>query len=312
MYPHNNEYVMGWAGQSDSPGYSLLALADRLQDPDAVAMAQRLMDHLAGSPFNDQGFMIRYDPDKDRWYRQDPISQGQAMENFARAIGVGRTMNNVDTSKWETFLKKACDVHASRILDGGWKPTSTNEGFLVSPLCKAYGLFGNETYKKAAIKAAEHYAARHLEMTEPYWGGTLDARCEDKEGTWAGFQAFLAVFEMTGDKKYLRWAEHAMDVTLSYTVIWDIDMPPGRLRDHALKTRGWTVVSAQNQHLHVYGVVYTPEIYRMGQHLRRDDLKKLDVVMYRSCGQMLDPLGSQGEQLNHTTFVLGMDILDVQ
>ncbi len=312
MYPHNNEYVMGWAGQSGSPGYSLLVLADRIKDPDAVTMAQLLMDHLSGSPFNEQGFMIRYDPDKNRWYGQDPVSQGQAMENFARAIGAGRKMENVNTSKWETFLKKASDVHASRILEKQWKPASTNEGFLVSPLCKAYALFGNETNKKAAIKAAEHYAARHLDMTEPYWGGTLDARCEDKEGAWAGFQAFLAVYEMTGDKKYLGWAEHAMDVTLSYTVIWDIDMPPGRLSDHALQTRGWTVVSAQNQHLDVFGVLYTPEIYRMGRHLIRNDLKELAIVMYRSCGQMLDPLGSQGEQLNHTNFVQGMNIQDVQ
>ena len=68
-----------------------------------------------------------------------------------------------------------------------------------------------------------------------------------------------------------------MDVTLTYTVVWDIDMPPGRLRDHNLKTRGWTMVSAQNQHLDVYGVLYTPEIYRMGEYLERDDLKQLAV-----------------------------------
>jgi hypothetical protein len=84
-------------------------------------------------------------------------------------------------------------------------------------------------------------------------------------------------------------------------------MPPGRLRDHNLKTRGWTVVSAQNQHLDVFGVLYTPEIYRMGEYLKRDDLKRLAIVMYRTCGQMLDPDGSQGEQLNHTNFVQGMN-----
>ena len=33
MYPHNNEYVMGWAGQSEAPGYALLVLADELQAP---------------------------------------------------------------------------------------------------------------------------------------------------------------------------------------------------------------------------------------------------------------------------------------
>jgi hypothetical protein len=61
-------------------------------------------------------------------------------------------------------------------------------------------------------------------------------------------------------------------------------------------------VSAQNQHLDVFGVLYTPEIYRMGVYLHRDDLKKLAAVMYRSCGQMIDPEGGQGEQFNHTNF----------
>ncbi len=116
---------------------------------------------------------------------------------------------------------------------------------------------------------------------------------------------------MTKDRKYLQWAEHAMNVTISYTVVWDIDMPPSRMRDHNFKSRGWTVVSAQNQHLDVYGVFYTPEIYRMGQYLDREDLKKLAIVMYRSCGQLIDPLGSQGEQIQHTIFSQYADLDDV-
>ena len=311
MYPHNNQYVMGWAGQSGAPGYALLVLAKRLGDRQAITMASRAMDHLATSPCNEHGFSVRYDPDQNLWSGQDPVSQGQAMENFARAILAGRKLANVDTSRWEAFLRKASDVHAARILDTSWRPKSTNEGFLVSPLCRAFKLFGKEDYKRAALKAAEHYASRHLDMTEPYWGGTLDASCEDKEGAWAGFQAFLAVYEMTGDKRYLHWAQHAMNVTLSYTVVWDIDMPPGRMRDHNFKSRGWTVVSAQNQHLDVFGVLYTPEIYRMGQYLDRDDLKKLAIVMYRSCGQLIDPQGSQGEQIQQTNFAQHGNLDDV-
>jgi len=302
MYPHNNEYVMGWCGQAAAPGYAILALSERLKDPQAITMAQRSLDHLATSPFNEHGFMQRYEPDANKWSAQDPVSQGQAMENFARAIRIGRTMNAVDTSSWEVFLKQACDIQAGRILKDDWRPRSTSEGFYVSPLCKAFKLFGDPKYKQAAIKAAEHYASRHLDMSEPYWGGTLDARCEDKEGAGAGLQAFLAVYEITGDRKHLRWAEHALDVVLSYTVIWDIDMPPSRMRDHDFKTRGWTIVSAQNQHLDVYGVLFVPGIYRMGEHLKRDDLKKLALVMYRSCGQLIDSKGSQGEQILHTNF----------
>jgi hypothetical protein len=307
MYPDRNEYVMGWAGQSGAPGYAFLVLAERLNAPNAVGMAQQILDHLSTAPVGPHGFPVRYNPDQNKWYAPDPVSQGQAMETFARAILAGRKIESVDTTKWEAFLRKACDVHAARILDDAWRPKSTNDGFLVSPLCKAFGLFGTQAYRRAALKAAEHYAERHVDMTEPYWGGTLDASCEDKEGAWGGFQAFLAVYEMTDDPKYLEWAEHAMNVTLTYSVVWDIDMPAGRLHDHGLKTRGWTTVSAQNQHLDVYGVLYTPEVYRMGEYLQRDDLKKLAIVMYRTCGQMLDPDGSQGEQLNHTNFVQGMN-----
>ncbi len=309
MYPHNDHYVMGWAGQSDAPGYALLVLED---SPQAIDRAQRSLDFLTQAPFNKGGFAVRYDPGKNRWSGPDPISQGQAMESFARAIGVGRKMAQVDTSKWEAFLRRACDHHAARILADDWRPKSTNEGFLVSPLARAAKLFGKERYRRAAIHAAEHYAERHLDMTEPYWGGTLDARCEDKEGAWAGFQAFLAVYELTREQRWLDRAAHAMDVTLSYTVLWDIDMPPGRLRDHAFRSRGWTVVSAQNQHLDVYGVMYTPEVWRMGEYLGRDDLKKLALVMYRSCGQLIDPLGSQGEQIQQTNFAQQGDMSDVR
>ena len=56
---------------------------------------------------------------------------------------------------------------------------------------------------------------------------------------------------------------------------------------------------------------YTPEIYRMGQYLDREDLKKLAIVMYRSCGQMIDPLGSQGEQIQQTNFAQQGNLNDV-
>ena len=131
---------------------------------------------------------------------------------------------------------------AERILRDDWRPVSTGEAFLVSPLCRAAAVFGDERCRAAALKAVRHYASRHLGPDEPYWGGTLDAQCEDKEGAWAGFQAFLAAYEMTRDPQYLAWAEHALDVVLTYVVAWDINLPPGRLRDHALKTRGWTFV----------------------------------------------------------------------
>lgn len=314
MYPDNiqgTHYVMGWCGQGEAMGNALLRLAPRLQDTKASNMAVRAMNLLATAPFNERGFLQRYTAETGRWSEQDPVSQGQAMENFARAILVARRLGGIDTKAWEDFLKRACTMQAARILRDDWRPVSTAEAFYVSPLCKAHTLFGHDDFKRAALKAADHYARRHLDMKEPYWGGTLDARCEDKEGALAGFQAFLAVHELTREPRHLEWAAHALDVALTYTVLWDMDLPPGRLRDHGLKTRGWTIVSAQNQHLDVYAVLFTPEVWRMGELLRRDDLKRLAAVMFRSCGQIMDPYGSQGEQIQHTNFGQAGDLSDV-
>lgn len=304
-------YVMGWAGQSDAAGYAMLGLAKKIGDPQMIERGQRTLDWLAQSPFNENGFMVTYNADTGEWKEQDPVSQGQAMEVFARTIIAGREMSGVNPERWEQFLKKACVLQAKRILQPDWQPRNTAEAFFVSPLCKASQLFSAAEFKRAAVKAGEYYAARHLSMAEPYWGGTLDANCEDKEGAWAAFQAFLALYELTNEQKYLDWAAHAMDVTLSYTVLWDIDLPAGRLRDHGLKTRGWSVVSAQNQHLDAYGVLYTPELWRMGEYLKRDDLKRLASVMYRSCGQLMDHEGSTGEQIQHTTFAQHGDMSNV-
>jgi hypothetical protein len=314
MYPETVKgihYVMGWCGQAEALGSALIRLAPRLHDPDAVNRAVRSMNHLATAPFNDHGFLLKYTAETAQWSEQDPVSQGQAMEGFARAILAAREQGGIDNTTWEAFLRKACALHAGRILREDWRPVSTAEAFYVSPLCKGFQLFGNTEFREAAIKAAEHYARRHLNMQEPYWGGTLDARCEDKEGALAGFQAFLAVFELTRATRYLDWAAHALDVALTYTVLRDIDLPAGRLRDHDLKTRGWTIVSAQNQHLDVYAVLFTPEIWRMGTYLGRDDLKRLAAVMFRSCGQLIDPQGSQGEQIQHTNFGQSGELTDV-
>jgi hypothetical protein len=302
-------FVIGWCGQAAAPGYAFQVLGEKLNSPNAHQRAIKSLNTITGAQFYEDGFHTWYDYEKDKWSRVEVLSQGQGMNNVANAIRVAKEQG-VDTSKWETFLRKASDVHANRILDDGWSPKSTNEGFFIAPLCKAYRLFAEPRYLKAARKAADVYGRRQANMREPYWGGTLDASCEDKEGAYAALQGFLAVYTETKDEQYLQWAEHALDVVLTYVCVWDMDLPAGRLRSHGFNTRGWTAVSVQNMHIDAYGVLMTPEIYRMGQLLERNELKQLAQVMFRSCGQIIDPYGSQGEQPQHTNYAQGGNLQD--
>jgi hypothetical protein len=303
-YPDRNFFVLGWCGQAAACGYAFAALADELNDPNTMRMVQKSLDFIATTEFHDQGFCTWYSCDQKRWlHRDNPelLSQGQAMLNMANAVRLGKS-KGLDVARWGAFLRRACDFHTTRILSESWRPASTNEAFFIAPLCQAWRLFRVQEYREAALKAGRVYASRHLSMREPYWGGTLDASCEDKEGAFAALQGFLALYELTGEPEYLKWAAHAGDVVLTYVVVWDIDLPAGRLRDHNFKTRGWTAVSVQNQHIDVFGVLIAPDIYRLGQHLGREDLKKTALLMYRSCGQLIDPYGSQGEQPHHTNY----------
>jgi hypothetical protein len=293
--------VMGWTGQAEAPGYALQLLAPGLKDPRALELAQKSLDFLSGTTFYEGGFHNWFDLRKKEWGRIEELNQGQAMLAFARAIRVGRQSRR-DTSKWERFLRQAADLHSARILAESWNPVSTSEASFVAPLLKSAELFGAGSHRQAAVKAAAYYANRHLSMREPYWGGTLDARSEDKEGAALAFQAFLELYETSHDPKHLQWARHACDAMLTYTYVWDVPFPAGRLADHRVRTRGWTAVSPQNEHLDVWGAFSAPEVYRLGQIDGREDLKKLAIVMYRSAGQLIDPYGSQGEQLQQTNY----------
>ena len=305
------DLVMGWCGQADSPGYSLQVLANRLGDGQIPDMVQRSLDYLSTFEVDAQKGVFPVGFNGKNFHGGDPVSCGQAMYNFAKAIETARKNRKYDTDKWEDFLRRAADAVSNRILSAEWNPRSTAEGFYIAPLAIASKLFKNKTYREAADKAANLFAERHLKMNGCYWGGTLDATCEDKEGSWAAFQGFLEMYERFKDEKYLVWAKHAMDVCLSYVVVWDIPLPAGRMADYNFKTTGWTVVSAQNQHIDVYGVLFAPEVYKMGRYLEDERLCRLAKVMYRTCYQLTDAYGSQGEQLQQTNFAQHGDMSNV-
>lgn len=196
MFPYfrTKEIVLGWAGQSEAPIYALQVLQEQLGDNTISEMVQKSADHICTSPFSKKGFMVRYNTKTKKWSKSDPVSEGQAMNSIALAIEYGKQNSTVNTAKWEEFLKKACAIHLKRIEDKSWNPRNTAEAFYISPLLIASELFQNENYKNLALKLADYYAARHLDMEEPYWGGTLDATCEDKEGAWGAFQGFMTAY----------------------------------------------------------------------------------------------------------------------
>jgi len=295
-----NLYHMGGAGQADALGYAFQVLAKRLGRPDLRKTAYDALEVLATAKFTDQGFFVELNGETKVWSKQSSLSQGQAMSTFARAIRVGRAQGAA-TNRWMEFLANAVRVHADRILAPDWNPQSTAEAFFIQPLCLVQQLLGMSDQRskalKAAIKAGTYYAKRHVGPKEPFY----TTQWEDKEGAWAGLEPFLALYEVTKDSTWLSAASHAADMLLTYTYLWNVILPPSLLRDHDFQTRGWTSDSVLNNYLDTRGVLYAPLLWRLGS-LGRPSLLRLAELMYRSCGQVIDAYGSQGEQFQQTRF----------
>ena len=317
------QIVMGWCGCAATCGYALPVLNLSSEDWEK---AQRSLDFLSdafiGTVRPEDGlFCVWFDIKDGRKFGGDPVSCGQGLRSIVKAIrfaekhGRGR----LDASKWRTFAEKSLDAVAAGILKEDWRePKSTNAGFLVAPLVIGSEVFGKPVWIAAAKKLAEVFERRYFGYDAFYWGGTLDASCEDKEGAYAAFQGYAELLrqaikakDAAGEQRYSRLARHAMNAMLTYTMVWDATYPPGRLSDHAFKSTGWTVVSAQNQHLDAFGVLTTPDIWWMGEYQGDERLKRLAAVMYRSCFQLTDSSGSLGEQIQQTNFAQRGDMRDV-
>ena len=315
--------TIGWCGCAATCGYALPVLD---LDPSDWGKAQRSLDFLCDAFMDtvrgDGLFRVTFDMKTGKTTGGDPVSCGQGLYSVLKAIrfaersGKGR----LDVSKWRRFAARVVDAMAADILRRDWRePASTGAGFLVAPLVVASEMFGRPDCLAAAQKLAGTFERKYFGYDAVYWGGTLDASCEDKEGAYAAFQGYLELLrnaiasrDAAAELRYGRLARHAMNMMLTYTMVWDATYPPGRLSDHAFKSTGWTVVSAQNQHLDAFGVLTTPEIWRMGEYLGDERLKRLAAVMYRTCFQLTDASGSLGEQIQQTNFAQQGDMGDVR
>lgn len=294
--------VFGWCGRSETMGLAAPLIGKKCGDAQAWERAEKYLDFLVSSPVDERGFCVEYYIEEDKFQEYNFVSQGQTMETFAMTLQAWQAVGKEVKQEYLDFLDRVCSSFHRRVMRDDWHPVSTNEGFLAAPLAMAAQLLGKEDFRQSALKIADHYLERHLSMKEPYWGGTLDASCEDKEGAVAAMTAFFAAWEASGKKRFLDGAYHAAAVYLSYLQLWDIPMPPGILADNNFKSSGWTAVSVQNMHLDVYGVWVAPLLWKIGKALNKPEWQALALPMVVNCGQMTDIYGSQGEQFEQTNF----------
>ena len=145
--------------------------------------------------------------------------------------------------EWLAWAKSYADWLLTQQHDDGsfpraWKPgtaTVFNDSpsatyapvVMFVPLAR---ITGERKYLDAALKAGE-FLWRKYGVAGNYQGGAVDASSAqlltDKEGGMASLDAFMALYETTGQPKWLSRALSAADYTESWIWIWNVPLPGG-------------------------------------------------------------------------------------
>lgn len=97
--------------------------------------------------------------------------------------------------------------------------------FVVPFLVSLFNATGDARYRAAALAAGD-FAAALTTNNFVYVGGAVDNNnVPDKESGWLALQAFVALFELTGDPSWLAPADQAAAYTESFVYIWDVPLP---------------------------------------------------------------------------------------
>ena len=102
-------------------------------------------------------------------------------------------------------------------------------------LIEAYAATGAPSYLSSAIRGGEYlWTSGHQEFV--FVGGTVDnPDVVDKEAGTISLEAYLALFEATGDERWLDRARIAARFSETWIFLWNIPMAPGR----RAAGRGW-------------------------------------------------------------------------
>jgi len=182
------------------------------------------------------------------------------------------------------FPRKYRDDHSDVDASGGSTPSAT------STLVMGYKYFGDKRYLAAAKRTVD-YLEKNIISKSDYFSSTLDANCEDKEAAISAVTAtyYLAMVTKKQERQhYIDLCRQASYFALSWYYLWDVPFAQGQmLGDLGFKSRGWSNVSVENNHIDVF-VFELPHIVRwLADVTGEQRFAKIHDVIFSSLNQLL-------------------------
>jgi len=244
----------GFIGQATQAAALILSRQDKVPQL-AAQNAMQLIEFFIGSCLSPQGIPRTWfditGPGTVRW---------RTYESYLRVIADGLTgilqadsatrKSGVTHVGWRLFVLNVLDKLLTYQMPNGGFPrawnhdgsvfnaSTTNTSHIIPLLVDLYTLTKQPRYHDAALLAGQHLITQQV-ATYNFVGGTPDnPDVVDKEAGVKALSALLALYDLTGDKAYLRHAVTAGHYVCSWTYFHDISIPDGSHDQAFPKGRG--------------------------------------------------------------------------
>ncbi|WP_020620550.1 hypothetical protein [Paenibacillus daejeonensis] len=238
QFPHMDvssvSFQFGFVGQQPGIGYQLLRYGDKENHAEAYEKGVNIVDFWVRTAMTESGLpQMCYHPG---------IGAFEPYPHYIRMLADG--IENIldawlymhkkgeEKPEWLAFCRKTADWIVNIQNDDGsfYRAYNTDSSIrmdskantpsVIRFLVQFYLVTGDERYKTAAIKAGDwSYDNAYLNLE--YRGGTCDnVDVQDNEAGIYAMWGFLALYDLTGEDKWLEGTIGAADYTETWTYAW--------------------------------------------------------------------------------------------
>ena len=171
---------------------------------------------------------------------------------------------------------------------------SPNAAFNAIPLLvRMHRLTKDGKYLAAAVRAAE-FCWNNGQSQGRFVGGTIDnPDVLDKEAATLSLEAYLLLFETTGQRKWLDRARVAADIAETWIYLWNVPLPAdadnGRLHwKRGVPTTGLQLIATGHSLVDAYMAFDADEFARLSRHTGDEHYRDVTRILLHNTKAMVD------------------------
>ncbi len=239
---YETSYAMGFVGMQISCAYYLYRQGIETGNDTYKRKGEQIIDFWAKNSLSADGIpRVWWDVSPWNLFRNynDLRNMQGGLEAMIWAWGCAEEHTPGIKQQWLDYCIRAAEwLLDKQHPDGSWDKAYNNAGqsvdsgkFLTSNLirflCYLYDGTGDERYRSAALKAGE-FCYQQLHEPYKYVGSVIDnPYVKDRESGQKMIEAFLCLYDLTGEGKWLHGARQAAYYTVTYMYAWNIPTETG-------------------------------------------------------------------------------------